>query len=252
MSTGDHPQSPDRMPEPAPEPQGSFHYAYGYGAGRDRTDDEAPAALVERARGGRSPVWTVLGIIAGLAVLIAVGATIGLVFFANDDPEPGLLPGVPTSSVGQDDEQPSPSAPATDGTTGPTASEGPELVAASDMEPGTCFADPYADATQMPDGTYAVSGYTVLPCDEPHYGEVFLQTRSSAADYNPDALVIESEDLCYAGFADYVGTSYEESSLYMEAYTPTAETWAQGDRAVTCAAIDPSGVLTAPVKGSGR
>lgn len=41
---------------------------------------------------------------------------------------------------------------------------------------------------------------------------------------------------CTAGFEDYVGLSYEESSLVLQDLSPTQEGWDADDRSVLCLA----------------
>ena len=60
-------------------------------------------------------------------------------------------------------------------------------------------------------------------------------------------------DRCIAEFADFVGLGYPDSDLDVFPITPTAESWADGDRVVLCAlfALDLS-KLTGSMEGSRR
>jgi len=242
MSIGDHQGVPD------PGADTAHVSAYGYGTVRDHSGDGSPGAP---SRSGRRP-WTIVGAVVGLLVLVAVGAWVGRAFFSpHRNATVNPLPEVPVVSPPAGvTTSPTPSAHAPSASATPPEAAAP--VAASDMAPGTCFADPYSDAQTDADGSYVISGYSVVPCTQAHYGEVFLQTRSAATGFDADALVIESSDLCYAGFAPYVGTDYASSSLYMDIFTPTQQTWQDGNRAITCTVMDPAGDLTVPVRGSGR
>lgn len=242
MTTGQYP-GPDERGRGEGMPPEQIHYTYGY-----RPADAPPPRR-------RNPAWTVLAAVGGLLVLAGIGVAIGLLFFADKDATPASTARPPaTSDATGGPTAPATAVPSTPGDGEPTATQTPDdgRVAAGEMQVGTCFVDPYEDATQMPDGSYVIAGYEVVPCDQAHYGEVFQQSLSSASSYDADALVIEAEDLCYAGFADYVGAAYEDSALYIDAYTPPSDEWEKGSRAITCAVTDPSGSTTGSVRGSGR
>jgi len=52
-------------------------------------------------------------------------------------------------------------------------------------------------------------------------------------------------------FEDYVGTPFDISALDVITYAPSKESWATGDRTVTCVVTDPDrGVVTRSLKGA--
>jgi hypothetical protein len=72
----------------------------------------------------------------------------------------------------------------------------------------------------------------------PHHGEVFhvLDLESPpGATYPGDAPISTLADqLCIEAFDDYVGVDFASSRLNFLYFYPSTETWAIGDRAVTC------------------
>jgi hypothetical protein len=83
-----------------------------------------------------------------------------------------------------------------------------------------------------------------IDCTEPHDLEVFALVDlseispefSSIASYPGDDTVYESAfNQCWEEFESYVGVPYEESVIYLDAFTPTLEGWDErGDRIVNC------------------
>ena len=47
----------------------------------------------------------------------------------------------------------------------------------------------------------------------------------------------EIQTACYSSFEDYVGKSYDESQYEASTLTPTENSWAQGDRTITCTLV---------------
>lgn len=95
---------------------------------------------------------------------------------------------------------------------------------------------------------------TPVDCATEHFAEVYLITDLEGGDAYPGDSQVEDEaaELCLSAFADYVGSSYEDSSLDFVFVNPDETTWAAGDREVSCAIFDPAGSLTGSVRGSGR
>ena len=115
--------------------------------------------------------------------------------------------------------------------------DGGDIVGAGDlgvmsMEVGDCFDDP----DEMEDFVYDVSA---VPCSEPHDNEVFAvkSVGTVFGDDFPGRSAIEqySYESCVASFPDYVGVDYAESSLAVFTFTPTDESWGEGDREFVCA-----------------
>ena len=96
-----------------------------------------------------------------------------------------------------------------------------------------------------------VSEVPVVPCGEPHDEEIYFDFTLDEGEFPGDDAVLEaSESGCYAEFEPFVGLAYESSTLDFYAYRPTAESWAQGDRVVSCVIWDPAGAVTGTLAGA--
>ncbi|MCP3996322.1 MAG: hypothetical protein GY722_14880 [bacterium] len=104
-----------------------------------------------------------------------------------------------------------------------------------DIAVGDCLDTPSEDV---------FSTIETIDCSEPHDLEVFALVDladfgpefSSVASYPGDDPVYEAaQALCWDAFEPYVGVPYEESVLYLDAFTPTLEGWDErGDRIANC------------------
>lgn len=132
--------------------------------------------------------------------------------------------------------------------------DGGEIVGGGDlgvmsMQTGDCFDDP----GELEDIVYDVAA---VPCSEPHDNEVFAvkSVGTVFGDEFPGRSAIEqySYDSCVASFLTYVGIDYAESSLGVFTFTPTEESWSDGDREFVCAlySID-FAKLNGTARGSG-
>lgn len=122
-----------------------------------------------------------------------------------------------------------------------------------DLTVGDCFDDP----TMLSDELVEVESVDSVDCDEPHGAEVYAVVELPQGDGAPfpgDTEVAEAADeLCLAEFDGYVGAAYEDSALYYNYYLPIEESWAEGDRMVTCLLLDFDGApLTGSMEDSGR
>jgi len=133
--------------------------------------------------------------------------------------------------------------------------ESGEIVSGGDLDVmtlqvGDCFND--LDDLEGP-----VSNVAAVPCDEVHDNEVFLVQAlgGSFGDDFPgvDALGEHAYIRCSGpSFDSYVGRSYLDSVLEVFSFTPTEDSWAQGDREVVCALFRLDGEpLNRSASGSG-
>lgn len=78
----------------------------------------------------------------------------------------------------------------------------------------------------------------VRSCKAPHYAEVFATVNlKGGAEFPGDAEVERrTVDRCTAVFRTFVGIPYDDSRLIFAYWTPTAQTWPEGDRLSICAA----------------
>lgn len=107
-----------------------------------------------------------------------------------------------------------------------------------------------------------------IDCTEEHDLEVFalidlsvVSPRFSAAAAYPgdDAVYDAAHDACWDEFESYIGVPYEDSVLFMDAFTPTLEGWNEvDDRIVNCVLFevndDASAIVksSAPLRNAGR
>lgn len=105
---------------------------------------------------------------------------------------------------------------------------GCSLLSAPSAEVGECV--------QMADLQAAeVQDIPTVDCTEEHDGQVVSKFVAPAGDYPTDEewqTIIQ--DGCTGGFEEYVGTSYDESSLNLQDLSPTEEGWDADDRSVIC------------------
>lgn len=101
-----------------------------------------------------------------------------------------------------------------------------------DLQIGDCFNDP----EEFEELVYAVAA---VPCSEPHDNEVFaveLLDDVFSGTF-PGFLVLDeyTYDVCSGDlFDNYVGISYFSSQLEVFAFTPSEESWNEGDRGFMC------------------
>lgn len=85
-------------------------------------------------------------------------------------------------------------------------------------------------------GSGEINSVPVVPCAEPHDGEVYAETSLPDGDYPGDEAVSQQADtFCYDQFATFVGIPWDDSSLDYSPLTPTADSW-EGfdDRLIQC------------------
>lgn len=111
-----------------------------------------------------------------------------------------------------------------------------ELVSAGDLDVmalqvGDCFDDP----EELDEVVFDVAA---VPCAEPHDNEVYSLVPITAfgpAYPGDTALQDFSYEACTAEpFSQYVGSDYFDSALEVFTFTPTEESWDDGDREVVC------------------
>lgn len=111
-----------------------------------------------------------------------------------------------------------------------------ELVSAGDLDVmalqvGDCFDDP----EELDEVVFDVAA---VPCSEAHDNEVYSLvpvTGFATAFPGETALLDFSYDACVGDqFRNYVGVDYLDSALEVFTFTPTQESWDDGDRDVVC------------------
>jgi len=114
-------------------------------------------------------------------------------------------------------------------------------------------------ATDVPegiDGTVPTStaGVVKADCDDPHVGEVYAQQDLDNQVLFPGARMSQFTATVCTGetFEDYIGYPFDLSIFDVITYAPSKESWAAGDRTVTCVVTDPSaGYIPGTLEGAG-
>ena len=105
-------------------------------------------------------------------------------------------------------------------------------VNAADVKVGDCLAE-------IPDSS-RVSSLHVVPCEQPHNGEVFTVLTMSDGDFPGQAAIEEYQGRCEPELAVYSPAAAVDPAVGLFVLYPTEESWADGDRAVTCIATSES------------
>lgn len=113
-------------------------------------------------------------------------------------------------------------------------------VTATDVKVGDCLKEIPRDAR--------VQTVQTVDCSEKHAGEVFAVLQMPDGDFPGQPAIDEYTAKCSPALAAYSPKAMQDDSVQMYVLYPTTETWAQGDRAVTCiATLNPP--RTASIKG---
>ena len=109
---------------------------------------------------------------------------------------------------------------------------GKGTVTAMDVKVGDCL-------REIPDDTRVLTVNTVA-CEETHAGEVFSVLMMPEGDFPGQPAIEKYADKCSPELESYAPDALTDDSVQLYVLYPTAETWEQGDRAVTCiATLDP-------------
>lgn len=112
------------------------------------------------------------------------------------------------------------------------------------------------DVPEGIDGTVPTStaGVVKADCDDPHVGEVYAQQDLDNQVLFPGARMSQFTAAVCTGetFEDYIGYPFDSSIFDVITYAPSKESWAAGDRTVTCVVTDPSaGYIPGTLEGAG-
>jgi hypothetical protein len=117
---------------------------------------------------------------------------------------------------------------------------GKGTVTATDVKVGDCL-------KEIPSSTRVLTVDTV-GCDQSHAGEVFAVLQMPDGGYPGQPAIEEYQNKCEPELSSYAPAAITDDSVQLYVLYPTAETWEQGDRAVTCiATLDPA--RTGSLKG---
>ncbi len=238
-----------------PSAAGTSPYAPGAASGNpERTNGVAIAAIIMgfvlpiggiiagavalaqiKRTGEKGRGLAIGGIIAGgVITVLTILATVAFVLFAI------LGAGVAASSADPFD------LPAEPGDGGVTI--GPSEQAPGDLYTlavGACLDD-------IPSGF--ISPSNLVDCAQPHtyevFGSFFLDDGAFPGD---DAIESSAYEGCDAAYPDYVGVTWDQSALAYSFVSPSEETWAEGDREISCLLYDPAvDQTTGSLRGAAR
>ena len=131
--------------------------------------------------------------------------------------------------------------------TGAPTSAGGRTTSIADLRVGDCFNDESSADSD-------VDSVEVVDCSVPHQYEAYNNYDIPGSDFpEGEAMDREVRNGCYNSFAAYVGISYENSMYRINSFNPTAGSWAQGDRTITCTiTTDDGSRITGSLKGAAR
>ncbi|WP_156759730.1 septum formation family protein [Microbacterium karelineae] len=118
-----------------------------------------------------------------------------------------------------------------------------------DIKVGDCLLEPDATGDEIYD-------IEIVPCADPHDYEFYYEYSLDLGEEWPGDAAIEEDagPRCDAEFEKFVGVPFQESeALWYSYYSPSAESWADGDDVIQCIvfeASDPNGMEVVQVEGS--
>lgn len=117
---------------------------------------------------------------------------------------------------------------------------GKGVVTATDVKVGDCL-------KEIPNDTRVLTVSTI-ECTQSHAGEVFAVLQMPDGKFPGQPAIEKYADRCSPELANYAPDAMTDDTVQLYVLYPTAETWEQGDRAVTCiATLDPP--RTGTIKG---
>jgi len=114
------------------------------------------------------------------------------------------------------------------------------------------FSVQLGDCLDLPqDGTF--SDLTVVGCNQAHDSEITNVFDMPDGTFSQDDIDTAGNQ-CEAAAQSYVGPNYQTLGLDWNYFSPTSDSWAQGDREIDCLVYTLSGNpdLTSSVKGQGN
>lgn len=102
------------------------------------------------------------------------------------------------------------------------------MVLATNVGVGDCLAD-------IP-GTGAVATIKTVDCTDPHKGEVYAVLEMPDGDFPGTAAIDAFQEGCAPALAGAAPTALTDPAINVFVLYPSEDSWARGDRAVTCIA----------------
>lgn len=125
----------------------------------------------------------------------------------------------------------------------PTAANGDADVFS--IKVGDCLNDASSTGT--------VTTAPIVPCSQPHDSEAYKSIKMADGAFPGETAVKSQADQgCATAFPDFIGVSYDDSSLKISYYFPTSDSWKNGDREILCTVYDDGVKTTGTLKGAAR
>jgi len=109
---------------------------------------------------------------------------------------------------------------------------GKDTVSATEVKSGDCL-------KELPDSGLVITVNTAS-CSEPHTGEIFSVMKMPDGDFPGTFAIEEYQNKCAPELADYSPEAAQDPDVGLFVLYPSEDSWAQGDRAVTCIATTDS------------
>lgn len=112
---------------------------------------------------------------------------------------------------------------------------------------GDCFNDEDAET---------ISSVKVIDCTEAHDNEIYFEYSLAndffgAGEFDDDAVFADAEAKCLPAFEDFVGASYENTSLNYSYLYPSSQSWEADDRSIQCLAYWEGGQISESLESKG-
>lgn len=115
------------------------------------------------------------------------------------------------------------------------------------------FSVEVGDCLNDADVSGEVQTVPIVDCAEPHDSEAYHSHLLPDGDYPGEQAISDAaSDACLDEFETFVGLHYDDSMLDATYYSPTTESWANGDREILCIVYDPAGQMTGSLAGAQR
>jgi hypothetical protein len=163
------------------------------------------------------------------------------------DSDPVVTPSPSQSTTASTTPAPSPTQSATPTKTSTPTNTVTETAGAFDLHVGDCLI-----SSDLGD---SFSSVPRVPCSQAHDTEITeIFDVSLSGDYDEDAVDDAAGQRCETAIADYVGPDWRSLNLDWNYFSPTAGSWAKGDREVDCilSSMEDGLVLTSSMEGAAR
>ncbi len=119
----------------------------------------------------------------------------------------------------------------------------------ADVKLGDCFAD--GGGEPEAGSTATVTGLYTIGCERPHHGEVYYVDRMTQSVYpGADESAAIAEKVCFGTTAIAALDLNKAADLSLYYLFPSTDTWARGDRGLTCSVVSATDDLVGSVRAT--